>query len=288
VKKTFLKATSRVILKERIMPKIVNHDAYRRELLEKAFDVFTRKGYNNVNMKEIAAEIGVSTGTLYHYFPSKQSILAEMISWVGLENTEEYIQRTFGVDRVKDRFDAIVKFWREKGELYEKILLLGFDLYRNTDIQHWKTVYEIFAERYVVGMSERLKISRQFAKFIFIYFLGLSFHSIAVDSLEAYDKEIDFLDVFLRPLIVDAHEDAEKATRKFKKVHQAFLTDQDIEKTARRFQEVFKTLLAESSAVKRDIAAKKAEQQAESKAFSKPKNVGAQHKGKARKAQRKP
>jgi AcrR family transcriptional regulator len=265
------------------MPKIVNHDVYRRELLEKAFDVFTRKGYTNVNMKEIATEIGVSTGTLYHYFPSKQSILAEMISWVGLENTEEYIQRTFSVSRVKDRFDMIVKFWREKGELYEKILLLGFDLYRNTDIQQWKTVYEVFAERYVTGMSERLKISRQFAKFIFIYFLGLSFHGVATDSLEEYNREIDFLDVLLRPLIVDAHEDVEKATRKFKKVHQAFLTDKDAEKTAQRFQEVFKAFLAKSSATTQEIAPRQTKHKIQSKAFAKPKKIKAKQKVNARK-----
>lgn len=236
------------------MPKIVNHDEYRQELLKKAFNLFTRKGYNNISMKEIAAEIGVSTGTLYLYFSSKQHILAEMISWVGLENTEEYVQRTLSVDSLKDRFDMIINFWREKGELYEKILLLGFDLYRNADIQHWKTVYDIFAERYVIGMSERLNISRQFAQFIFIYFLGLSFHGVATNSLEAYNKEIDFLDAIFRPLIVDAHEDADRAARKFKKVYKTVLANQDPEKTEQRFQEVFKSLLANSQAADREMS----------------------------------
>ncbi len=208
------------------MPKIVNHDEYRQELLEKSFHLFTRKGYTNINMKEIAAEIGVSTGTLYHYFPSKENMLAEMISWIGQENTEEYIKRTSSVESISDRFDMIVDYWKEKGKLYECILLLAFDMYRNTDIEHWKPLYDAFAERYTAGMSERLNISRQFARSIFIYFLGLSFHAIATGSdTDEYNRQVDFLDVIFRPLIVDAGQDMGKATRKFREVYRTFLAN---------------------------------------------------------------
>jgi AcrR family transcriptional regulator len=208
------------------MPKIVNHDEYRQELLEKSYNLFTRKGYNNINMKEVAAEIGVSTGTLYHYFPSKENMLAEMIAWIGFENTEEYIRRTSSVESIRDRFDMIVDYWKEKGKLYESILLLAFDMYRNTDIERWKPLYEAFAERYTAGMSERLNISRQFARSIFIYFLGLSFHAIATGSdTEEYNKQVDFLNVIFRPLIVDAKQDPDKAAQKFRDIYKTFLAN---------------------------------------------------------------
>jgi len=53
------------------MPKIVDHDAYRDELIERYFDDFAQRGYNDVTMREIAAKLNISTGTLYHYFPSR-------------------------------------------------------------------------------------------------------------------------------------------------------------------------------------------------------------------------
>lgn len=205
------------------MPKIVNHEQYRQELLEKSLYLFTREGYNNINMKEVAAEIGVSTGTLYHYFPSKENMLAQMIAWIGDKNVEEYIERTSSVDKVKDRFDMIVDFWKEKSELYENIMLLAIDMYRNTDIEEWKPVYAFFAERYTAGMSERLNISRQFARSIFIYFIGLSFHSLAFDGPDEFHKQIDFLNIIFRPPIVDAREDMEKAANNFKKIAETFL-----------------------------------------------------------------
>ena len=61
------------------MPKIVDHDAYRNELLQKYFDDFAQRGYNDVTMREIAQSLGVSTGSLYHYFPTKNSILESMM-----------------------------------------------------------------------------------------------------------------------------------------------------------------------------------------------------------------
>jgi AcrR family transcriptional regulator len=249
------------------MPKIVNHDEYRQELLEKSLHLFTRKGYHNINMKEIAAEIGVSTGTLYHYFPSKENMLAEMISWVGYENTEEYIQWTSSVEKISDRFDMIVDFWKEKGELYEKILLLGFDMYRNTDIKKWKPVYAGFAERYIAGMSERLNISRQFARSIFIYFLGLSFHALATDSIDEYNKEIDFLDTIFRPVIVDAPDDMDKAAREFK--------------------EIISTFLMNSLVTEKATVAKKIKSTSINKAETKPKKAKAKRKIEPRRTQRK-
>ena len=210
------------------MPKIVNHDAYREKMLEKSLYLFTHSGYSNINMKQIAAEIGVSTGTLYHYFPSKDKMLVEMIAWVGDKNIDEYIRRTSSAESIRDRFDLIVDFWKEKGELYENIMLLAIDVYRNVDIGQWKKLYSLFATRYIDGMSERLKISRQFALSIFIYFIGLSFHSLASDGTKEYNKHIDFLDTILMPLIADAPDDMEKSAQKFKEITRNVLMNKSV------------------------------------------------------------
>jgi len=219
------------------MPKIVNHNEYRQKLLEKSLSLLTHKGYSKVNMKEIADEIGVSTGTLYHYFPSKENMLAEMLAWLGNKNVDEYTNRTSSVESIHDRFNMIVDFWKEKGELYKNILLLAIDVYRNVDSEQWKEVYSFFAERYTEGMSERLNISQQFARSIFIYFIGLAFHSLAFDGISEYNKQIDFLETIFRPLIVDAPEDREQASYKI--------------------QEVISNMLMKTSVTEKTTAAKK-------------------------------
>ena len=64
------------------MPKIVDHEQYRKELLGKCFDLFAQKGYGSITMRQISQGLGVSTGTLYHYFPSKQALFEQLVEEV--------------------------------------------------------------------------------------------------------------------------------------------------------------------------------------------------------------
>lgn len=63
------------------MPKVVDHDEYRKELLEKSFEAFAEKGYGQLTMRELARHLKVSTGTLYHYFKSKEQIFEELAAY---------------------------------------------------------------------------------------------------------------------------------------------------------------------------------------------------------------
>jgi AcrR family transcriptional regulator len=186
-------------------------------MLGKSLYLFTSKGYSNINMQQIADEIGVSTGTLYHYFSSKEEMLVAMITWMG-ENLNDYIRRPISAENSDDRFDMLVRYWKDKNKLYEDIMLLAIDLYRNVDIEQWKTIYSSLADRNTDTISERLNISQQFARSIFIYFIGLSFHSLAFERTKEYNKHIDFLDAIFRPMIVDAPDDMEKDAQKAKEI----------------------------------------------------------------------
>jgi AcrR family transcriptional regulator len=45
----------------------------RRQLLEQGAELFTRFSYDELSMRQIAKEVGISKALLYHYFPSKQA-----------------------------------------------------------------------------------------------------------------------------------------------------------------------------------------------------------------------
>jgi len=51
----------------------------RQQILEKSKNVFIRKGFSNVSMKDIVEECNISRGGLYHHFPSVAELFAEMI-----------------------------------------------------------------------------------------------------------------------------------------------------------------------------------------------------------------
>lgn len=57
------------------MPKIVDHEQRRQQLVEAVWRVINRRGIDNTTVREIALESGYSTGSLAHYFPTKDDIL---------------------------------------------------------------------------------------------------------------------------------------------------------------------------------------------------------------------
>ena len=77
------------------MPKKVDHDARREELVLAAWRVIAARGIDEVTIREIARESGYSSGVLAHYFENKDDLLAHALQ---LSHT-----------RIRKRYDAEVQ-----------------------------------------------------------------------------------------------------------------------------------------------------------------------------------
>jgi AcrR family transcriptional regulator len=61
------------------VPRVVKHpDVRRAELLDRAAALFLRHGYDNVSLNDLIADAGVSKGAFYHWFPSKEALIATL------------------------------------------------------------------------------------------------------------------------------------------------------------------------------------------------------------------
>lgn len=87
------------------VPKIVDHDARRRELARAAAVVIVRRGLDGVTVREIAREAGFSTGSLGHYFASKDDVLIAVL--------EESTADTLGRMRARAAHHRGLKLARE-------------------------------------------------------------------------------------------------------------------------------------------------------------------------------
>ncbi len=54
-------------------------DARRGTILDAARKVFARNGLAATRIRDIAGEAGISQGLLYHYFPDKEALFAELV-----------------------------------------------------------------------------------------------------------------------------------------------------------------------------------------------------------------
>ena len=86
------------------------------QILDAATRVFASKGFREATTKEIAAEAGVSEGTIYNYFESKYDLLIAMsqrLAWESLQQLDhlppQQDVRAYVSALVRDRFELLEK-----------------------------------------------------------------------------------------------------------------------------------------------------------------------------------
>ena len=74
----------------------------RERICDCAKRLFEREGYEQVSMRQIAAEAGIAVGNLTYYFSKKEDLLKERLNDIQ-ETFSESIQ-LFEIDRKEERF----------------------------------------------------------------------------------------------------------------------------------------------------------------------------------------
>ncbi|MCD6290288.1 MAG: TetR/AcrR family transcriptional regulator [Anaerolineae bacterium] len=89
-------------------------EARTAQILDAAARVFAYKGFHRATTREIAAEAGVSEGTLYNYFQNKRALLLAMLErLVEIEELTQFIEASTAPPDVllpqalRQRFDLI-------------------------------------------------------------------------------------------------------------------------------------------------------------------------------------
>jgi DNA-binding transcriptional regulator YbjK len=63
------------------MPKIVDHDSQRGKFAEAVMRLVGREGLEGLTMRAVATEAGLSYGSLFHYFDSKDDLLMHAVHY---------------------------------------------------------------------------------------------------------------------------------------------------------------------------------------------------------------
>jgi AcrR family transcriptional regulator len=99
----------------------------RRQLLELGKKVFAENAYDELSTDDLARLAGVSTGLLYHYFPSKRDYYRATISEVArqvLEDTKP-IEGASPTEAVHRSLEGFVRFIENNDRLYRALVSGG-------------------------------------------------------------------------------------------------------------------------------------------------------------------
>lgn len=78
------------------MPKIVDHNERRQQVIDAALRVIHRRGLDKTTIRDIADEAGFSIGVLAHYFKDKDDILKSSFQAISDRAFENIRQKTVG------------------------------------------------------------------------------------------------------------------------------------------------------------------------------------------------
>jgi AcrR family transcriptional regulator len=99
-------------------------DERRRQLLERATELFATHGYDELSMAKIAREAGVSKPLLYHYFPTKRQLFEAVLG----QAAEQHLERIDWngdlppAEQLSGSLDAYLSWIEENRATYEKLM----------------------------------------------------------------------------------------------------------------------------------------------------------------------
>lgn len=113
----------------------------RREIAERAAELFDARGYHSTSMEDIAESAGLRKPSLYHYFKSKDEILFEIHSeMIELILARHEARLAGGVDSYGRELHGLMKDLIELMETHPGHLRIFFEHYRELPARYKPTI----------------------------------------------------------------------------------------------------------------------------------------------------
>jgi AcrR family transcriptional regulator len=187
------------------MPKIVDREQYRKQLLTESFELFAEIGYGKITMRQLAQKLGISTGTLYHYFPSKEAMFLQLVEELVQRDITNFLVQAESVPPdIRSRVRAILDFTQENRDYFSKQLTIWMDYYQQQsgeeDIikedlsQRSITIFEQLDRETIAAINEYLQVSNYaIGEFILTFINGLLLCQLYQPNFKNWDAQAEIL-----------------------------------------------------------------------------------------------
>ena len=142
----------------------------KKHIAEIAFHLFTQNGYKGTSIAQLVEGSGLSKGTFYHHFKSKQAIYEFVIDAYFLSYYKEFDWALFKKNSLDEFLEAMtqmyVGFVSQIKELTQnnisKYFILFFEAYNN--MEDFKTTVQTFYTRFRKMLSKKFIQEKKLTK----------------------------------------------------------------------------------------------------------------------------
>jgi AcrR family transcriptional regulator len=105
----------------------------RQQILRAALQVFTDKGYHTANVSDVAAAAGVSQGTIYWYFESKEELFQAAILSAFADIGESTFSPLAECSSATEKLQSLARSMESLADLAEGLFMLFLGYYSSSD-----------------------------------------------------------------------------------------------------------------------------------------------------------
>jgi AcrR family transcriptional regulator len=177
------------------MPKIIDSEEYRKELLHKCFDLFADKGYVNVTTRQLSQELGISTGAMYHYFPSKQALFEQLVEEISCQDAQLFKSITRECP-IAESIERLGQLLIQHEHHFVKQAVIWTEFYQHHALAEISDnpVFREVDRRYQQALTELLNLSEpKLARFIWTLINGILIEQVESDHSFSFAEQIILL-----------------------------------------------------------------------------------------------
>lgn len=192
----------------------------KQKIIDVSIDLFSKKGYDSVSLRQIAEEVGIKKSSIYSHFPSKEAILMEIFNY--FTNLFEHDALLNDKELVLDENNEILlespKLFYHKGSEAIRTLLLEernlkicklifIQMHHNENIRlffqneiiekpltFWEGFFSILKEKGIIKKDSNVKLlAKEYYCFpIYLLFeMCIKYDDIPSSSLDNFFKETE-------------------------------------------------------------------------------------------------
>jgi AcrR family transcriptional regulator len=178
------------------MPKIIDSEQYRKELLHQCFDILAEKGYANVTTRQLSQLLHISTGALYHYFPNKKALFEQLVEEMSQQDLRMLQAVAESTKTLPERISALGQVLIQHQDYFVKQAALWVDFYRHADPKEIlnNPVFQQIDTHYQQVMMTVLEVpDPKVARFVWTLINGVLIEQVDEQSGFTFAEQIDLL-----------------------------------------------------------------------------------------------
>lgn len=151
------------------MPKIVDHEQVRADIVARAVELFAEQGFGGLGIRGLAKAVGMAKSSIYYYFPTKEALIEAVIEAVVAQDVASLEGVVGSAGRFEDRLERAVTWTVEhEDRLATQIRILN----EAAREQIWTDDGSVI-QTYVKGLSRVIGLNVAAARTFYLQILGV-------------------------------------------------------------------------------------------------------------------